>query len=70
MLRETAVRLGDQKDAAVLEDLEHVLVEVANAPDAPTNGDTTRVQQRIAQNQLLFKVRVTSVDARQRGLNL
>jgi hypothetical protein len=70
LLRQTAVRLGDRKDAAVLEDLEHVLLEVANAPDAPTTQDTTRVQERIAQNELLFKVRIASTDARDRGLKL
>jgi hypothetical protein len=70
LLRQTAERLGDRKDAAVLEDLEHVLLEVANAPDAPTNADAAHVQQRIAQNELLFKVRVASTDARERGLRL
>jgi hypothetical protein len=54
----------------VLEDLEHVLLEVANAPDAPTNEDATRVQRSIAENELLFKVRITSTDARERGLRL
>ncbi len=49
------MRLGDRKDAAVLEELEHVLLEVANAPDAPTKQDTKRVQQRIAQNELLIQ---------------
>jgi hypothetical protein len=70
LLRQTAARLGDRQDAAVLEDLEHVLVEVANAPDAPTKADTERVQQRIAENELLFKVRITGTDARERGLRL
>jgi hypothetical protein len=70
LLRETALRLGDRQDAAVLDELEHVLLEVANAPDKPTNEDTVRVQQRIAQNELLFKVRITSTDARERGLRL
>ena len=70
LLRQTAERLGDRKDAAVLEDLEHVLVEVANAPDAPTGAETARVQQRIAQNELLFKVRIAGADARDRGLKL
>ena len=70
LLRQTAERLGDKKDAAVLEDLEHVLVEVANAPDDPSNRETQRVQQRIAQNELLFKVQVASSDARERGLKL
>jgi hypothetical protein len=70
LLRQTAERLGDRKDAAILEDLEHVLLEVANSPDAPTNEDTRRVQQRMAQNELLFKVRIASTDARDRGLKL
>lgn len=70
LLRQTAERLGDRKDAAVLEDLEHVLLEVANAPDQPTTGETARVQQQIAQNELLFKVRILSTDARDRGLKL
>jgi hypothetical protein len=70
LLRQTAERLGDTKDVAVLEDLEHVLLEVANAPDAPTSDDAARVQRSIAQNELLFKVRITSTDARERGLRL
>jgi hypothetical protein len=70
LLRQTAERLGDRQDAAVLEDLEHVLLDVANAPDSPSNADTARVQQSIAQNELLFKVRIASTDARDRGLKL
>jgi hypothetical protein len=70
LLRQTAERLGDRKDAAVLEDLEHVLLEVANAPDAPTSQDTLRLQRRIAENELLFKVRITTTDTRERGLRL
>jgi hypothetical protein len=70
LLRQTAERLGDRKDAAVLENLEHVLLDVANAPDSPSSADTARVQQSIAQNELLFKVRIASTDARDRGLKL
>jgi hypothetical protein len=70
LLRQTAERLGDRKDAAVLEDLERVLVEVANAPDSLTNEDAAHVQRRIASNELLFKVRIASTDARERGLKL
>jgi hypothetical protein len=70
LLRQTAERLGDKRDEAVLEDLEHVLLEVANAPDTPTSEDAARVQRRIASNELLFKVRIASTDARERGLRL
>jgi hypothetical protein len=70
LLRQTAERLGDHKDAAVLEDLEHVLLEVANAPDQPTAQETARIQQHMASNEMLFKVRILSTDARDRGLKL
>jgi hypothetical protein len=70
LLLQTAERLGDAKDAAVLEDLERVLLQVANAPDTPTSQDAARVQESIADNELLFKVRITSADARERGLKL
>jgi hypothetical protein len=70
LLRQTAERLGDAKDAVVLEQLEQVLLDVANAPDKPTKDDAARVQKTIAQNELLFKVRITLTDARERGLTL
>jgi hypothetical protein len=70
LLRQTAQRLGDNQDVAVLEDLEHVLLEVANAPETPTSQDAERVQRSIAENELLFKVRIASTDARERGLRL
>jgi hypothetical protein len=70
LLRQTAERMGDRKDAAVLDNLERVLLQVANAPDKPTPKDAARVQQSIAENELLFKVRITSTDARERGLRL
>jgi len=64
LLRQTAVRLGDEKDAALLEDLERVLLDVANSPDL------ARTQRQIDQDGLLFKVRVTSVSSRERGEKL
>jgi hypothetical protein len=64
LLRQTAVRLGDKTDAALLEELERALLNVANSPDL----DQTRRQ--IQQDGLLFRVRVTSTSTRERGQKL
>ena len=64
LLRQTAERLGDGTDAALLEELERVLMDVANSPDLE------QTQRQMEQEGLLFKVRVTSVASRQRGERL
>ena len=66
LLRQTAIHLGDRKDAALLDELERVLLDVANG--APEDLDS--LQRRIDQKGLLFKVRVTSQDTRERGQKL
>lgn len=66
LLRQTAIRLGDRKDAALLDELERVLLDVANG--APEDLDS--LQRRIDQKGLLFKVRITSADTRERGQKL
>lgn len=70
LLRQTAVRLGDAADAALLDDLERVLLEIANGPDRLSRADLERRQQQIDQEGLLFKVRVTSIASRERGEKL
>lgn len=69
LLRQTAVRLGDSADAVLLDELERVLLDVANSPDQPSKADFERAQQQIEQG-LLFKVRVASVSSRERGRKL
>jgi hypothetical protein len=64
LLRQTAARLGDETDAALLEELERVLLDVANSPDL------AQTQRQIDRDGLLFKVRVTSVSSRERGEKL
>lgn len=70
LLRQTAARLGDSADAALLDELERVLLDVANGPDGRLPGDLMRTQQQIKQEGLLFKVRVTSTAAREKGEKL
>lgn len=70
LLRQTAQRLGDRTDAALLEQLERVLLNVANGPRHPAPENFERMQERLQQDGLLFKVRVTSTAARERGEKL
>ncbi len=70
LLREAAVHKGDAAYAAVLDDLERVLLDVANSPADLPRGDFEMLQRRIENEGLLFKVRITSTDARERGERL
>jgi len=66
LYREAAVRSGDPALAAVLEELERVLVEVAAGPEALQPADLETLQQRIESRGLLFKVRVVGTQVRER----
>jgi hypothetical protein len=70
LLRQTAVRLGDLTDAALLDELERVLLDVANSPPKMEAADLKRLQKRIGHGGLLFRVRITSTDSRERGQKL
>jgi hypothetical protein len=70
LLRQTARRLGDFADAALLDELERVLLNFANAPERLSPVDLERTQQQIDQQGLLFKVRITSASSRERGERL
>lgn len=54
----------------VLDDLEPVLLEIANSPSQLTSDEFTTLRDRIEGRSLVFKVRVTGADvrARQRAL--
>ena len=53
--------------AGQLEDLERVLVEVANGPTDIAPEDLTRLRQRIDDQDLVFRVRVVAREMRERG---
>jgi len=69
LYRQTALTTGDAATAAVLDDLERVLVDVAASPSTLTQESFDEVRRRIESNNILFKVRVVSSDlhARQRA---
>jgi hypothetical protein len=63
------MRSGDAQIVDILEDLERVLLEVANAPADVTSNDLTDLQSRITREDLLLRLRVIASEMRQRTLN-
>jgi hypothetical protein len=70
LLRESAARVGDTRDAGLLDELERVLVDIANSPAVVPADDLEQIQRRIETEGLLFKVRITGTDAREKGQKL
>jgi hypothetical protein len=66
LYRQTALRAGDAGVAHLLDELERVLVEVANTPGL-TADDIRELNDRIEKRGLLFKVRVVGSRLRERG---
>ncbi|MEW5700756.1 MAG: hypothetical protein AB1792_00815 [Candidatus Zixiibacteriota bacterium] len=64
--RQAALRDGDRPVAAFLEELERVLVDIANRPTPLTTDEYESFRQGIERNGILFKVRVLGADMRQR----
>jgi hypothetical protein len=60
------VATGNQALAAVLDDLEQVLVDVAASTDALSAAELGEVRNRIETKGLLLKVRVLSAQVQQR----
>ena len=69
LIRQSAEQSGDMVIADVLEDLERVLMEIANAPVDASSNDLTDLQSRITDEDLLFRLRVIASEMRQRTLN-
>ena len=66
VIRASALQSGDAQIVDILEDLERVLLEVANAPANATSNDLTDLQSRITREDLLFRLRVIASEMRQR----
>ncbi len=70
LLRQSAAHMGDARDADLLDSLERVLLDVANGGSASSSNGLQMIQQRIDNEALLFKVRITGAEARRRGQKL
>jgi len=66
LYRQSAEEIGDEDVGVLLEDLERVLVEVANAPGREGTEELTRLRQRIDDQDLVFRLRVATRAYRQR----
>jgi hypothetical protein len=66
LYRVSAAQAGDEAMSDVLDELERVLLEIANTPRDATAGDLEALRQRIDARGLLFKVRVVHSEMRER----
>lgn len=58
LYRQSAKRAGDPAVASVLDELERVLIEIANSPSDLSQQRLAELQQQIQDQGILFKVRV------------
>ena len=70
LLRETALRTGDVQHAALLDELERVLLDIAHTPADASPAELETLQRRIESEDLLFKIRIISSNVQEKGRNL
>jgi len=66
LYRQTALKEGDQVMASTLDELERVLLDVANSPDQVTPARFESMQKKLESRGILFKVRVIQQGLRDR----
>jgi len=64
--RRTADALGERATSELLEDLERVLLDVANGSQDPTAREIESWRERIDQQDLVFRLRVVGAELRRR----
>ena len=69
LYRETARQSGDLQVAALLDELELVLVEIARGPDALSAEQLQDLRAQIDDQELIFKLRVLAADVKNRQQN-
>ena len=69
LIRQSAMQSGDSAVVDILEDLERVLLEIANAPADASSNQLTDLQSQITTEDLLFRLRVIASEMRQRTRN-
>jgi hypothetical protein len=66
LYRRAADRIGDVEMRNLLEDVERVLVDVANGSSGPASKELKDVRTRIDEQDLLFRLRVAGAEIRER----
>lgn len=64
LYRQTAAETGDTSVAAVLSQLESVLMEIAHRPSKLSKSEVERLQRQIESRGLIFKIRVVESNVR------
>lgn len=70
LYRQTAERSGDAAMETLLDELERVLLEIANSPAQPSRVQFEQLRRRIEAQGILFKVRVIGSELREREKNV
>lgn len=65
LYKQSAARMGDANVTGVLDDLERVLVEVANGPTEMNQAELAKLQEEIQSQGILLKVRVMGAKVKQ-----
>jgi hypothetical protein len=68
LYRQSATQAGEASLASVLDELERVLIEIANQPPDVTRRELRQIRRRIDEEDLLFKIRVLSSQVRSREI--
>jgi hypothetical protein len=66
LYRRSVEEIGDAGTRDLLEDVERVLVEIANGPDVETSNDLSEIRTRISDQDLIFRLRVMTAAMRAR----
>jgi hypothetical protein len=66
LYRQSAAQAGEASLASILDELERVLIEIANRPPDLTRAELQEIRRRIDEEDLLFKIRVLSSQVRSR----
>lgn len=66
LYRQTALQTGDTAMAGVLEDLERVLMDIANEPSQMAPAQFENLQRRMQSAGILFKIRVLGSSVKQK----
>ena len=70
LMRQTLARQGESATLAFLDEVQRVLLEIANAPDSVSPREVRELQQRIGSGSLIFKVRIMEANLRTQGQKL
>jgi hypothetical protein len=66
LYRQTANRAGETALVSVLDELERMLIDIANSPENLDFNEFANLRRRIEAQGVLFKVRVLNTNVRER----